>query len=133
MSKEKPNESIRVTITSIGRGLTLTLPGLNDTEIQSLKSLYPDDKFQPLESIKTAWLTPFLHFVRLSHEGELVRAHTSLRFSPELECVRCLEIFRAELLPESSALFIDEARMPRPMAAEKIEISRKEPNFKRTI
>ncbi len=125
MGNEKGRESIQISVTNIGSGLTLTLPGTSNEQLAALKAQYPSDKFQTLESLATPWTASFLEeahlsgrehpiqgHIHLTQEGGLIRASASLTFSPELECVRCLETFREPLLSESEAIFVDETRTP---------------------
>jgi uncharacterized metal-binding protein YceD (DUF177 family) len=123
MGKEKGRDSIQISVANIGRGLTLTLAGLDTAQIDLLKTARPNDKFQTLESIATPWTAPFLEetgigtdanavqgHIHLAQEGGVIRVQAALQFSPELECVRCLDSFRETLNPEAEAVFVDETR-----------------------
>ena len=105
-------KSVGISISSIGNGVTVTyghLLGLKNHELH-------------LENIESPWLHPFLQEMKLSQDfegqlkitltlkrdGSLVRAVGEIEYSPELECVRSLTLFRQKIVAPLKGVFVNE-------------------------
>ena len=106
-------KAVSIPISSIGHGVTVTFGhrlGLKNHEWH-------------LEDLESPWLHPFFEEMKLSssaerqikltlvlnRDGSLVRAAGEIEFSPELECVRSLTLFRQRIVAPLKGVFVDNA------------------------
>jgi uncharacterized metal-binding protein YceD (DUF177 family) len=118
--RKAPNP-LSVPTNSVGRGLALVLPN-TPKEVATSNGLVQDLKTAQLETLNTDWLSAFLNehnlvenhtpqgVLALTHEAGLYRVKADLKFSPQLECARCLELFRLSLQTQTQAVFTDHNR-----------------------
>lgn len=75
-----------------------------------------------IASNNSEWLAPFISeyalvgenaptgIISLTHEGGIYRLRANISFSPQMECSRCLELFRKTFSSSTKAVFTDHNR-----------------------
>ncbi len=120
-TQNKAHNPLSVPANSIGRGLALILP---ETPKEMLEASPTIKEMRKLEVAGTNsdWLAPFISehaltgehaprgIIALTHEGGIYRLHAQLRFSPQMECARCLELFRQSFSSDTKAIYTDHNR-----------------------